>query len=116
MSRRRFGVESITGKLAKTVLNSNPLSVQIHLNRYNELSQWKPDIVSRKISKTCSSIGLDWASCHTLRFTFASHLAMAGVSLYTAKELLGHSSIKTTEIYAHLADSHKSEMISRLPY
>ncbi|MHA2218462.1 MAG: tyrosine-type recombinase/integrase [Candidatus Hodarchaeales archaeon] len=58
-----------------------------------ELPQWKPDTVSRKISKTCSSIGLDWASCHTFRHTFASHLAMAGVPLNTIKELQDHRNL-----------------------
>ena len=40
---------------------------------------------------------------HDLRHTFASHAAQSGkVSLYQIKEWLGHSSIDTTEIYAHL--------------
>lgn len=81
-----------------------------------EKPQWKPDTVSRNISRVCTHIGLEWASCHTFRHTFASHLVMAGVPLYTVKELLGHSTIKTTEIYAHLAAQHKSDMIAKLPY
>ncbi|MEE9554158.1 MAG: tyrosine-type recombinase/integrase [candidate division Zixibacteria bacterium] len=81
-----------------------------------EKIQWKLDTVSRNISRVCTHIGLDWASCHTFRHTFASHLVMAGVPRYTVKELLGHSTIKTTEIYAHLAAQHKSDMIAKLPY
>jgi len=62
------------------------------------------------------AILLDWANCHSLRFSYASHLAMAGVPLYAIKELLGHSTIKTTEIHAHLAEKHKTDMASKLPY
>lgn len=39
---------------------------------------------------------------HSLRHTFASWLVQAGVSIYKVSKLLGHSDVKTTEIYSHL--------------
>jgi integrase len=45
---------------------------------------------------------LPWVTPHILRHTFASQLAMAGVSLYKISKWLGHSDVKTTQIYAHL--------------
>jgi integrase len=39
---------------------------------------------------------------HVLRHTFASQLAMAGVSLWKISQYLGHKEIRTTQIYAHL--------------
>ncbi len=40
---------------------------------------------------------------HTLRHSFAGHYVMRGGRLEKLQEILGHSSIKTTEIYKHLA-------------
>lgn len=57
--------------------------------------------------------GVGW---HTLRHTFASHLVMADVNLRTIKELLGHSDIKTTMIYAHLAPEHLKGAVERLAF
>lgn len=54
-------------------------------------------------------------SVHTLRHTFASHLAMAGVPLYTISKLLGHSSVQVTEIYAHLQPETYESALKALP-
>jgi len=47
--------------------------------------------------------GIPHFSLHSLRHTFASHLVMKGVSIYKVSQWLGHKSVNTTMIYAHLA-------------
>lgn len=52
---------------------------------------------------------------HKLRHTFASHLVQAGIDLYRVKNLMGHTSITMTEIYAHLAPTDLKAAIKSLP-
>ncbi len=51
---------------------------------------------------------------HDLRHTFASELVMRGVDLLTVSKLLGHSTTRITERYAHLAPAHKAVAINML--
>jgi len=51
---------------------------------------------------------------HALRHTFASWLVQRGVSIYEVSKLLGHSDIKTTEIYSHLRVEDLREAVNKL--
>jgi integrase len=51
---------------------------------------------------------------HGFRHTFATLQIASGTSLYTVSKLLGHQSIKTTEVYAKIVDSLKKEATERI--
>ncbi len=51
---------------------------------------------------------------HSLRHTFASWLVQDGVSLYQVGRLLGHSTARTTEVYAHLQPETMHDVVERL--
>ena len=70
----------------------------------------------RDIKLVYKRAGITGAGIHTFRHTFASHLVMAGVDLATVRELLGHSDIKTTMIYAHLAPEHLRHATEKLRF
>jgi integrase len=63
------------------------------------------DLAKRAIRRACVAAGLRAVGWHTLRHTFASHLAVAGVPIISIQQLLGHASITMTMRYAHLAPS-----------
>ena len=51
---------------------------------------------------------------HTLRHTFGSWLAMAGVPLRAIQKLMGHNSIVTTERYAYLSGESLTGAVQRI--
>lgn len=63
-----------------------------------------------------SGIELPDGQCtHILRHTFASHFMMNGGNILVLKEILGHSDIKMTMIYAHFAPTHLEDAVTKNP-
>lgn len=52
---------------------------------------------------------------HSARHTFALLLLNEDTDIYTVSKLLGHTSVKTTQIYAHILDQKKRDAVMKLP-
>ena len=83
-------------------------------NRGTSLSR---SMIFKMIKKYTLKANIDKdISPHSLRHSFATHLVEGGANLRAVQEILGHSSITTTEIYTHLdSDYLRSNLIEYHP-
>jgi site-specific recombinase XerD len=69
--------------------------------------------MTKMIASTAKRAGLGHVHPHMLRHTFATHLLEHGADLLTIRDLLGHSSIMTTQIYASVTKRHMEETLRK---
>lgn len=73
--------------------------------------------INRLMHRCCEHAGIEKsAHIHSLRHTFATHLRKRGVPLETIKELLGHSDIRETLIYAQFSQEEAEAAIRKIDF
>ena len=133
-NRKIITVKNINGFITKSkkerVIPMNSSLLKLFLDRYETSKILKQnnyifnkvigvklneDYVSKRFKRAVRSTGLNEdIHFHTLRHSFASNLIQKGASIYVVKELLGHESISTTQIYSHLQSENLSQAVSLL--
>jgi integrase/recombinase XerD len=59
--------------------------------------------IQLQLAKYCRQADI-WVTCHQLRHTFACRMIAAGVPVTSVQKMLGHTSIRTTQLYVRVAD------------
>ncbi len=71
--------------------------------------------ISRELARATKLADLSRrVTAHVLRHSYATHLILRGVDIRSIQQLLGHSDVRTTEIYTELARAMRGEITSPL--
>jgi site-specific recombinase XerD len=133
LNRKEFGVRGKGGKLRVIFLSDSAAEwIERYLKRRND--KYKPLFirqdrgskasgmtsesmrltvrsVQKIVSKYAKNAGLPLdVTPHTLRHSFATDLLISGADLRAVQEMLGHESIRTTQIYTHITNRHLKEI------
>jgi len=103
------------GFLQKYIAEARPKFLGKSISQYLFLAQGGRRLsrqsIWKMIKKIVRLVGIrKRASPHTLRHSFATHLLERGADLRSVQEMLGHSSIITTQIYTHINQTRLKEI------
>tara|TARA_Y100001936_G_scaffold117190_1_gene114685 strand:- start:355 stop:1248 length:894 start_codon:yes stop_codon:yes gene_type:complete len=106
--RAKFSIEKYLNKRA---LNWNSLNEEIPLFVNNKNERLPRRTIQRRISNYIKMIASGKRlGPHTLRHTFATHLMDRGADIRAVGDLLGHSSLSSTQVYTHVKPERMKEV------
>ena len=88
----------VRGKTGRRMIKLNSQAKDI-IEVVNPLWDYNKDYVSQKFKKEVRRLDIKNARFHDLRRTFGLNLIKQGMSIYKVSKLLGHKSVKTTELH-----------------
>jgi len=102
-------------ELLRTYYKASRPSVYLFESSYKKGGFLSASSLNNIVKNSAKKAGIQKRiSFHTLRHTFATHLLEAGVNIKLIQQLLGHSSIKTTMVYLHIANIEPGSITSPL--
>jgi integrase len=121
LRRRMIAVTKTKSKKIRHIpINETLLEVFLGINRTSPYVFINPDRgepwqeVKRSFKTACRKAGIKNLRFHDLRHRFATRLIEKGTDIITIRDLLGHSSVRVTERYAHSQDKRKVDAVNCL--
>lgn len=126
--RNRIYVKSAKGKKDRYSILSQKMKIQLqqYLKEYQPVywlfegqtnEQYSHRSVQAILRKAVVKAKANpFATVHTLRHSFATHLLERGTDIRYIQEILGHNSLKTTEIYTHITQKGGEQIQSPLDH
>jgi site-specific recombinase XerD len=132
LERKEFGVKGKGNKIRVVFLsdtaarwierylqarkdNFKPLYIRhsgkVNIQKSGEKMRLTARSIQNIVSKHAKRSGLPIeATPHTLRHSFATDLLISGADIRSVQEMLGHESIRTTQVYTHVTNRHLKEV------
>ena len=108
----RRGKTQRTGKLTTIPLISRAKSLVPHVQNYT--IKLKKKRIGEDLDGICRKLGVDkHLTYHTARHTFAINSLMRGVNIKVIQKILGHSSVRTTEVYLRVVDEYVDQEMAK---
>lgn len=88
-------------------LSIDPESKRVRRHHLDERS------IQKSVQKAARNAQIEKnVTCHTLRHSFATHLLLSGSDIRTVQDQLGHSDLRTTQIYVHVLQRGGNAVLS----
>ena len=91
-----------------------PIPKRIKKFLLNSLEQWSLDYIEKAFRKASRGAKIGRVRLHDLRHTFASSYLQSGGTIADLKEITGHKSLTSLEIYTHFQHSYLAERINKV--
>ena len=105
-----------TGKEVRVPINSKALQLLGPIGQEGLVfDMMSRSVIASDLNQWAEDAGIGkHLTFHVSRHTFATLSIAAGVDIYVVSKLCGHSTVKTTEIYAHMIDKTLQQGVTKL--